>query len=45
MINIKRLVNISIDINVNSINSLENKEFSKLICKICVINKQNRTLS
>ncbi len=41
MINVKRLVNMSINIDVNSANSLEDEEFSELICKTCVINKQN----
>ncbi len=45
MINIKHLISISININVNSANSLESEEFSELICEICVINKQNKTLS
>ncbi len=41
MINVKRLVNMSIDIDVNSANSLKDEEFSELICKTYVINKQN----
>jgi len=45
MTDVKRLVNISIDINVNSANSLEDEEFSESICETCVIDKQNRVLS
>ncbi len=45
MTDVKRLVNMSININVNSTDSLKNEEFSESICEICVINKQNRTLS
>jgi len=45
MTNVKRLVNMSIDINVNLTDSLKNEEFSESICKICVIDKQNRTSS
>ncbi len=45
MTDVKRLVNISININVNSTDSLKNEEFSELICEICVIDKQNRTSS
>ncbi len=45
MTDVKRLVNISIDINVNSANSLENEEFSESICETCVIDKQNRVSS
>ena len=45
MTDVKRLVNMSIDIDVNSTNSLENEEFSESICEICVIDKQNRTSS
>ncbi len=41
MTDIKRLVNMSIDINVNSANSLEDEEFSESICETCVIDKQN----
>ncbi len=41
MTDVKRLVNMSIDINVNSINSLEEREFSELICETCVLNKQH----
>ena len=41
MKNVKRLINMSIDINVNSANSLKDEEFSELICKTYVINKQN----
>ncbi len=42
---VKRLVNMSININVNSANSLEGEEFSELICETCVIDKQNRVSS
>jgi len=35
----------SIDIDVNSTDSLKNEKFSKSICEICVIDKQNRTSS
>ncbi len=45
MIDVKHLVNMSINIDVNLTNSLKNKEFSELICETCVINKQNRTSS
>ena len=45
MTDVKRLINMSIDIDVNSTNSLENKKFSEMICKICVIDKQHRTSS
>ncbi len=45
MINIKRLVNMSINIDVNSTDSLKNEEFSESICEIYVINKQNKTSS
>jgi len=41
MTDVKRLVNMSIDINVNSANSLEDEEFLELICETCVIDKQN----
>ncbi len=45
MTDVKRLINMSIDIDVNSTNSLENKKFSEMICEICVIDKQHRTSS
>ncbi len=45
MTDVKRLVNMSIDINVNSANSLEDEEFLELICETCVIDKQNWVLS
>ena len=45
MADVKRLVNMSIDINVNSANSLEGEEFSESICETCVIDKQNRASS
>ncbi len=45
MTDVKRLVNMSIDINVNSANSLEDEEFSEFICETCVIDKQNRVSS
>ena len=41
MINVKHLVNMSIDIDVNFANSLEDEEFLESICKTYVINKQN----
>jgi len=45
MTDVKRLVNISIDIDVNSANSLEDEESSESICEACVIDKQNRASS
>ncbi len=45
MTDVKRLVNMSIDIDVNSTDSLKNEEFSESICEVCVIGKQNRTSS
>ena len=45
MTNVKRLVNMSIDIDVNLINSLEEREFSELICETCVLDKQHRASS
>jgi len=45
MTDVKRLINMSIDIDVNLTNSLENKKFSEMICEICVIDKQHRTSS
>ncbi len=45
MTDVKRLVNMSIDIDVNSANSLEDEEFSESICETCVIDKQNRVSS
>ncbi len=45
MTDVKRLINMSINIDVNSTNSLENKKFSEMICEICVIDKQHRTSS
>ncbi len=45
MADVKRLVNMSIDIDVNSADSLKNEEFSESICEACVIGKQNRTSS
>ncbi len=41
MTDVKRLVNMSININVNSANSLEDEEFSESICETYVIDKQN----
>ncbi len=41
MTDVKRLVNMNININVKSINSLEEKEFSESICEICVLDKQH----
>ncbi len=41
MTDVKRLVNMSIDIDVNFANSLEGEEFSESICETCVIDKQN----
>ncbi len=45
MTDVKRLINMSIDIDVNLTNSLENKKFSEMICEICVIDKQHKTSS
>ncbi len=45
MTDVKRLINMNIDIDVNSTNSLENKKFSEIICEICVIDKQHKTSS
>ncbi len=45
MTDVKHLVNMSINIDVNLTDSLENEESSELICEICVIDKQNRTSS
>jgi len=45
MTDVKRLINMSINIDVNSTNRLENKKFSEMICEICVIDKQHRTSS
>ena len=45
MTDVKRLVNMSIDIDVNSTNSLENKESPEMICEACAIDKQHRTSS
>ena len=45
MTDVKCLVNININIDVNSTNSLKNEEFSESICEICVIDKQNKTSS
>lgn len=45
MTDVKRLVNMNIDIDVNSINSLEKKEFSESICETCVLNKQHQASS
>ncbi len=45
MTDVKRLINMSIDIDVNLTNSLENKKSSEMICEICVIDKQHRTSS
>ncbi len=41
MTDVKRLVNMSININVNSANSLKDEEFSESICETYVIDKQN----
>ncbi len=41
MTDVKRLVNMNIDIDVNLINSLEEEEFSESICETCVLNKQH----
>ena len=41
MTDVKCLVNMSIDINVNSINSLEEEEFSESICETYVLDKQH----
>jgi hypothetical protein len=45
MTDVKRLINMSINIDVNSTNRLENKKFSEMICEIYVIDKQHRTSS
>ncbi len=45
MTDVKRLINISINIDVNSTNSLKNEESSESVCETCVIGKQNRTSS
>jgi len=45
MTDVKRLVNMSININVNSANSLKDEEFSESIYETCVIDKQNRVSS
>jgi len=45
MTDVKRLVNMSIDIDVNSINSLEEEEFLESICETCVLDKQHRASS
>ncbi len=45
MIDVKHLVNMSIEIEMNSVNRLEKQEFSESICETCVINKQHRTSS
>jgi hypothetical protein len=45
MTDVKRLVNMSIGIDVNSINSLENEKFPESICETCVTGKQHRTSS
>ncbi len=37
MTDVKHLVNMSIDIDVNSANSLEDEEFSELICETYII--------
>ena len=41
MTDVKHLVNMSINIDVNSADSLKDEEFSESICETCVINKQN----
>ncbi len=45
MADVKRLANMSIDIDVNSADSLKNEESSESVCETCVIGKQNRTPS
>jgi transposase InsO family protein len=45
MTDVKRLANMSIGIDVNSANSLENEESSESICETCVTGKQHRTPS
>jgi hypothetical protein len=45
MADVKRLVNMSIGIDVDSANSLERKESPESVCEVCVIGKQNRTPS
>jgi transposase InsO family protein len=45
MTDVKRLANMSIDIDVNSVNSLENEEFPESVCEACATGKQHRISS
>ncbi len=45
MTDVKRLVNMSIGIDVNSANSLENEKSPESVCGACATGKQHRTLS
>ena len=45
MADVKRLANMSIGIDVDSANSLENKESPEMVCGACAIGKQHRTSS
>jgi len=45
MADVKRLANMSIGIDVNSADSLENEESPESVCEACAIGKQNRTPS
>jgi len=45
MADVKRLVNMSIGIDVNSANSLEEEESPELICGACALDKQHRASS
>ncbi len=45
MADVKRLTNMSTGIDVNSTNSLENKESPEMVCGACAIGKQHRTSS
>jgi len=45
MADVKRLVNMSIDIDVDSANSLEGEESPESVCGACAIGKQNRAPS
>jgi len=45
MADVKRLANMSIGIDVDSANSLENEESPESVCGACAIGKQNRTPS
>ncbi len=45
MADVKRLANMSIGIDVDSADSLENEESPESVCEACAIGKQNRTPS